>query len=259
MPDLRRPLFEGKVAIVTGGASGIGKACAFAMSQEGAALAILDSNGELGQGVADALLAEGSKAVFFKVDVSDESSVQQAVSQTIAHFGRIDILHNNAGIAVRHPVAEEDEPMWDRCVDVNLKGVFLCSRHVIPHMLEGGGSIVNTSSVTGITGVRNRAVYSATKGALVALTRNMALDYARYKIRVNCVCPGFTRTPLIEALLRDPAKVERLTSMHPLGRLGEAEDTANAVVFLASDLASWITGHALVVDGGFSAGRPEDI
>ena len=259
MPDLGGRLFEGKVAIITGGASGIGKACAFAIGREGADLAIFDSNVEAGQRVADALIGEGRKALFSEVDVSDDASVREAVAQTIAHLGRIDILHNNAGIAVRHPVAEEEVSKWEACVDVNLKGVFLCSKYVIPHMLERGGSVVNTSSVTGIIGVRNRAVYSATKGALVALTKNMALDYAQHGIRVNCVCPGFTRTPLIEALLRDPAKVERLTRMHPLGRLGEAEDTANSVVFLASDLASWITGHALVVDGGFSAGRPEDI
>ena len=255
----RSPLLAGKVAIVTGGASGIGKACAFAMIREGAAVAIFDYEAESGQRTTDALIAEGAKAIFFEVNVSDDSGVREAVSQTIAHFGPIDILHNNAGVAVRHPIAEEDERAWETCMDVNLKGVFVCSRHVIPHMLERGGNIVNTSSVTGIVGVRNRAVYSATKGALVALTRNMALDYAKYGIRVNCVCPGFTRTPLIEALLRDPVKVERLTSMHPLARLGEPEDTANAVVFLASDLASWITGHALVVDGGFSAGRPDDI
>jgi NAD(P)-dependent dehydrogenase (short-subunit alcohol dehydrogenase family) len=174
-------------------------------------------------------------------------------------FGRIDILHNNAGIAVRNPIACEYEKDWQSCLDVNLNGLFFCSKHVIPRMLTHGGSIVNTASVTGITGVRNRAVYSASKGAIVALTRNMALDYAPRGIRVNCVCPGFTRTPMAAALLRDPVKEERLASMHPLGRLGEPEDIAHAVVFLASDRASWITGHALVVDGGFSAGRTEDI
>ncbi len=258
MPDLSRsPFFAGKVAIVTGGASGIGQACAFALSREGASVAIFDKSDSAQ--TADALIAEGRQAASFHVDVTDDNSVREAVSQTMAQFGRIDILHNNAGIAVRHPVAEEAEQMWDRCMDVNVKGVFLCSRHVVPHMLERGGSIINTSSVTGIVGVRNRAVYSATKGALVALTRNMALDYARYHIRVNCICPGFTRTPLAEALLSDPVRAQRLTDMHPLGRLGEPEDIANALVFLASDLASWITGHAMVVDGGFSAGRPEDI
>ncbi len=255
----RSPLFNEKVALVTGGGSGISRACAAAMSREGARVAIFSKDSEPGQETAKELAAAGGSAVFFQVDVCDEKCVQEAVAQTVARFGRIDILHNNAGISVRHPVAEEDEQAWESCMDVNLKGVFLCSKHVIPHMLKRGGSIVNTSSVTGITGVRNRAAYSATKGALVALTKNMALDYAGYGIRVNCVCPGFTRTRLVEALLRDPVKEERLTSMHPLGRLGEPEDTANAVVFLASDLASWITGHALVVDGGFSAGHSEDI
>ena len=255
----RSPLLEGRVAIITGGASGIGKACAFAMAQEGAQVVIFDVDAESSERTINAIAAEGAGAAFFQVDVSNEGQVREAVSQTIARFGKIDILHNNAGIAVRHPIAEEDERFWENCMNVNLKGVFLCSKQVLPHMTGSGGSIIHTSSVTGITGVRNRAVYSATKGALVALTRNMALDYAQYGIRVNCVCPGFTRTPLINALLRDPAKEKRLTEMHPLGRLGEPEDTANAVVFLASGLSSWITGQALVVDGGFSAGRPDDI
>ena len=260
MPYLSRsPLFEGKVAIITGGASGIGKACAVAMVREGAKVAIFDLDAESGKQTVDLLAAEGPGAAFFQVDVSKEEQVREAVSRTISQFGRIDVLHNNAGIAVRHPIGEEDEHFWDSCMNVNLKGVFLCSRQVLPHMMNRGGSIINTSSVTGVIGVRNRAVYSATKGALVALTKNMALDYAQYGIRVNCVCPGFTRTPLINALLRDPAKQKRLTDMHPLGRLGEPEDTAHAVVFLAADLSSWITGHALVIDGGFSVGRPEDI
>ena len=125
--------------------------------------------------------------------------------------------------------------------------------------MDKGGSIVHTSSATGIVGVRNRAAYSATKGAIVALTRNMALDYARYRIRVNCVCPGFTRTPLLDALLKDPDKAARLVKLHPLGRLGTPEDIASAVLFLASEQASWITGQALAVDGGFSAGVAEDI
>jgi NAD(P)-dependent dehydrogenase (short-subunit alcohol dehydrogenase family) len=252
-------LLEGKVAAITGGASGIGKACAFAMSDEGAEIAIFDSNREAGESTADALRSAGRSAAFFQVDVRTESSVRQAVAQAVSRFGRIDVLHNNAGIAGRRAVVEEEEATWDACIDVNLKGVFLCSRQFIPHMVQLGGSIINTSSVTGIIGVRNRAVYSATKGGLVALTRNMALDYAQYGIRVNCVCPGFTRTPMAAALLKDPAREQRLIGMHPLGRLGEPEDIANAVVFLASRWASWITGHALVVDGGFSAGRAEDI
>jgi NAD(P)-dependent dehydrogenase (short-subunit alcohol dehydrogenase family) len=251
MPDATRsPLLEGSVAIITGGGSGIGKACALAMAKEGARVAVFDSAAESGK---------EHDAGYFRVDVSSDAQVRSAVADVMARFGRIDILHNNAGISIRYPAHAQEEEGWQRCMDVNLKGVFLCSKHVIPHMQEHGGSIINTSSVTGITGVRNRAAYSATKGAIVALTRNMALDYARYGIRVNCVCPGFTRTPLAEALLRDPEKEQRLIRMHPLGRLGEAEDIANAVVFLASELASWITGQALAVDGGFSVGPSDDI
>jgi NAD(P)-dependent dehydrogenase (short-subunit alcohol dehydrogenase family) len=249
MPDpVRAHLLEGRVAIITGGASGIGKACAQAMAREGAHVAIFDSCAQ-----------SGGQAAHFVVDVASEGQVRAGVSDVIARFGRIDILHNNAGISMRYSAHAQDEEGWQRCMDVNLKGVFLCSKHVIPHMLQQGGSIINTSSVTGITGVRNRAAYSATKGAIVALTKNMALDYARYGIRVNCVCPGFTRTPLAEALLRDPEKEQRLIRMHPLGRLGEPHDIANVVVFLASDLASWITGQALAVDGGFSVGPSDDI
>lgn len=252
-------LLNGKTAVITGAGSGIGQASAVAMAREGASVAILDSNHESGRQAAAELTAQKLDAAFFPVDVSSEEQVSVAISQIIKKFGRIDILHNNAGIAIRHPVAEQDEEGWQTCMDVNLKGVFLFAKHVIPHMLNRGGSIINTASVTGIVGVRNRAVYSATKGAVVALTRNMALDYAYHQIRVNCVCPGFVRTPMAKALLQDPIKEKRLVDTHPLGRLGTPEDVANAVLFLASDLSSWITGHALVVDGGFSAGRPEDI
>jgi len=191
--------------------------------------------------------------------VSSEDDVGAGIAKTLAKFGKIDILQNNAGIAVRHPVTEEDEANWYKCMAVNLKSVFLCSKHAIPHMLNRGGSIVNMASVTGKVGVRNRSAYSASKGAIVALTRNMALDYARFQIRVNCVCPGFTRTPLIKGLLADPEKERRLVATHPLGRLGTPEDIANAIVFLASDLSSWITGQALAVDGGFGVGAYEDI
>ena len=252
-------LLKGKTAVITGGASGIGRASTYAMAREGARVAILDSNAEAGRQTTNELTDQHFDAAFFPVDVSSEEQVKAAIAQIVTRFGQIDVLHNNAGIATRHPVAEQDEQGWQTCMDVNLKGIFLCAKHVIPRMLDRGGSIVNTSSVTGIVGVRNRAAYSATKGAIVALTRNMALDYAQYQIRVNCVCPGFTRTPLAKALLQDPEKEQRLTAMHPLGRLGTPEDVANAVVFLASDLSSWITGHALVVDGGFAVGRPEDI
>jgi NAD(P)-dependent dehydrogenase (short-subunit alcohol dehydrogenase family) len=252
-------LLKGKTAMVTGGGSGLGQASAYAFGREGARVAIFDNNTEAAKQTADELIAQGREAMFVVGDVSREADVRTGVAEIFSSFGRIDILFNNAGVAVRQSVTEQDETGWDRCMAVNLKGVFLCSKHVIPHMLNRGGSVINMSSVTGIVGVRNRSAYSASKGAIAALTRNMALDYARFGIRVNCVCPGFTTTPLINALLRDPEKKSRLIGTHPLGRLGTPEDIANAVVFLASDLSSWITGQALAVDGGFGVGAYEDI
>src|SRR5258706_3133384 len=259
MESKMRMLLAGKTAVISGAGSGIGQASAVAMAREGASVAILDSNEAAGCQAANEMTAQKLNAAFFSLNVTNEEQVRAAMALIIDKFGRIDILHNNAGIAIRHTVAEQDEQGWQTCMDVNLKGVFLCAKHVIPHMLDRGGSIINTASVTGIVGVRNRAVYSATKGAVVALTRNMALDYARHQIRVNCICPGFVRTPMAKVLLEDPVKEKRLVDNHPPGRLGTPEEGANAVLFLASDLASWITVSALVVDGGFSAGRPEDI
>jgi NAD(P)-dependent dehydrogenase (short-subunit alcohol dehydrogenase family) len=249
----------GKAALVTGAGSGIGRASAVTLAREGARVIVTDIDSRAGQETATIIDHAGGEAWFIRADVADSEDVQKLIAAAIDKLGRIDILHNNAGVAVRHAIADQDEEGWDRCLSVNLRGVFLCSKYAIPHMRERGGSIIHTASVTGVAGVRNRAVYSATKGAIVILTRNMALDYAPYQIRVNCVCPGFTRTPLIGRLLEDPERTRKLTEMHPLGRLGTPEDIANAVLFLASDEASWITGHALVVDGGFSAGRPEDI
>jgi NAD(P)-dependent dehydrogenase (short-subunit alcohol dehydrogenase family) len=232
------PRVQGKIAIITGGASGIGEATARLLEREGARVITLD-------------VAAGATTA---CDVGRASDVERA----FAAVEWIDILFNCAGVAVRHPVDEETEADWDRVMAVNVKGAYLCSKHAIPKMGRGG-SIIHASSVTGITGVRNRAAYSASKGAIAALTRNMALDLAGRGIRVNCVCPGFVRTPLLEGLLRDPDRTAGLEGLHPLGRLGEPDDVARAVLFLASDESSWITGHALVVDGGFSAGHYANI
>src|SRR5579862_3140565 len=251
--------FAGKVAVVTGGASGIGRACAVAFAREGARVAVVDVAPGMGRETEALIRAGGGEAVFLEADVAAEEQIRAAIAQAVETFGGIDVLLCNAGVAVRNKVSEQDTEGWDRCVAANLRGVYLSSKYAIPYMLERGGSIVHISSVTGIVGTRNRAAYTAAKGALVALTRNMALDYAEHRIRVNCVCPGFTRTPLIQALLADPEKTARLTKLHPLGRLGEPEDIASAVLFLASDDASWITGQALAVDGGFSAGVALDI
>lgn len=248
-----------KVAIVTGAGSGIGRASAIALAREGARVAVVDIQDAAGQQTVESIRQAGREAAFIHADVSQREEANAMVTQVLDQFHSIDVLHNNAGVAVRMPVAEQDEEGWDRCIKVNLKSIFLCCKFAIPHMLANGGSIINTSSVTGVVGVRNRAAYSTTKGGIVILTKNMALDYARFNIRVNCVCPGFVRTPLIDRIVQDPAAKQKLTALHPLGRLGTPEDIANAVVFLASNDSSWITGHALVVDGGFSVGPLADI
>ena len=224
-----------RTIVVTGGASGIGAATAAKCRLEGARVIVLDRE---------------------EADVSEESQVA-AFLAGIA--GPIHGLVNSAGIAVRKTVLEQEVEAWDRVMAVNVKGSFLCSKHALPKMLEGGGSIVHLSSVVGVTGVRNRSAYSTSKGAIMALTRNMALDFAARGVRVNCVCPGFTRTPLTAGLLADPEKEAALLALHPLGRLGEASDIANAIAFLLSDEAAWITGQAIAVDGGFTAGHAVDV
>lgn len=239
--------FSGQNVVITGGASGIGLATALAFHAEGASVAVFD------------LQTAPVPLLSLTCDVSSEPSVSAAAAEAHARFdGPVHVLINAAGIAVRHRVEDESVADWDRCFGVNVRGCFLASKYLLPLMISNS-SIVNVASVTGIVGVRNRAAYSSTKGAIVALTRNMALDYASAGIRVNCVCPGFVKTPLIAALLQDPVRTAALTNLHPLGRLGEAGDVAEAILFLSSNAASWITGQSLAVDGGFSVGCSVDI
>lgn len=245
-----RGRLAGKVAVVTGGASGIGAATARLFAEEGATVAILDiQKTEPRTPRTHALLC----------DVTREDQVRRAMEEVAERCGPIHILFNNAGAAGRQTVADHDEASWDLVVDTTLKGAFLCSKHALPRFAAEGGAIVHMSSVTGVMGFRNRAAYSAAKASIVGLTRNMALDYADRRIRVNCVCPGFVRTPFIRALLADPERTARVTALHPLGRLGEPEDIAKMVLFLVSDDASWITGQAIAVDGGASAGQYADV
>lgn len=250
---------SGKFAVITGGGSGIGAVTADLFAKEGARVAILDRDLPAGEGVASAIRAKGREAAAWACDVSKQEQVRDAVERAFERYGVIDVLFNNAGVAIRRTVCEAEPEDWDEVMEINVRGAFLCSKFCLQHMNELGASIIHSSSVTGITGVRNRSAYSAAKGALAALTRNMAMDLAARKVRVNCVCPGFVRTPLIERLLNDPNRSRLLISMHPLGCLGEPEDVAQAVLFLASDESRWITGITLPVDGGFSAGRTEMI
>jgi len=252
--------FESKSVVVTGAGSGLGRAAALAFAREGARLTVIDVSGEAARETAEEITGLGAEqALPLAADVADSAAVQQSVKASVAAFGRVDVLLNNAGIAVRHPVAEQDEESWDEVLRVNLRGVFVCSKYFLPHLRRPGGVIVNTSSIVGLVGVRNRAAYSTSKGAVVTLTKNMALDYAPEGIRVNAVCPGFVRTAMTSKLFADADREQRIAAMHPLGRLATPEDIASAILFLASEDAGFITGQALAVDGGFTAGRPEDV
>lgn len=242
--------FEGKTALVTGAASGFGRAAALLFAREGGRVAALDLI------VAESL---GPGSISLVCDVSDEAAIEAAVSQATETLGPLDAVFNNAGLAVRQPVDQQDAAGLDDILRVNCRGAFLCAKHVIPHMRKPGGAIVNTSSVVGLVGVRNRAAYSMSKAATIALTKSMALDYAALGIRVNAVCPGFAETGLTRELFANKDRLERIRAMHPLGRFPTAEDIARAVLFLCSSDAASITGQALAVDCGFTIGRPEDI
>jgi NAD(P)-dependent dehydrogenase (short-subunit alcohol dehydrogenase family) len=232
--------FSDKHIIVTGAASGLGLAIAQAAEAEGAIITALD---RVACPFADNRIC----------DISDEAQVRTAFDG----LSRIDALVNSAGIARRAKVDETDMADYDAVMAVNVKGTMLASKYALPHMKVNGGAILHLSSGVATTGTRNRAVYSASKGAIAALTRNMAMDYAGDKVRVNCLCPGFVDTPLLANL--PPERRARLVALHPLGRLGMPEDVANMALFLISDQAQWITGQAIAVDGGFNVGHSEDV
>lgn len=249
---------DGKVAIITGGASGIGRATALLFAREGAAVAIADVNQSAGRQVADEIVQAGGRAFFETADVTSATDCRRLVGRTMEQFGRIDVLFNNAGVIRRATVRELSEEEWDRIMAVNVKSVYLLSREVIPHMEEqGSGSIINTSSGWGIAGGAKAAVYCASKGALVLLTKAMAIDHGPH-IRVNCICPGDTDTRMLRAeatqLGEDADRFLTDAAKRPLGRVGSPEEIAQAVLYLASDASSFVTGATLVVDGGGLAG-----
>lgn len=248
---------EGRVAMVTGAASGIGSACALRFAQEGACIVGLDV-AEPEAPRWSAIEAAAPDASFGELDVRDEAAIEHAVSEATLRFGRIDVLVNAAGVSAGGSVGELDAAEWDRVVDINLKGTFLVSKHVVRRMQEqGSGSIVNLASIEGLEGITEQAAYNASKGGVVLLTRNMAIDYGVHGIRVNCLCPGYIETPMT-SMLKEQGLEEvrrRFIAMHMLQRPGQPEEVAAAALFLVSDDASFVTGHALVVDGGFTAGR----
>ena len=241
--------FKDKVVIVTGGASGIGEASVRAFAREGAKVVIADF-ADHGQALADELGTD--KALFIKIDVTDSAAVQAMIAQTVTKFGRLDVMFANAGIAADAPVDELEESAWQRTIDINLNGVYLCDKYAIQQFLkQGGGVIVNCGSIHSHVGKRGVTAYAAAKGGVKLLTQTLAIDYGAKNIRVNAVCPGYIDTPLLSHI-PDEAK-QKLVALHPMGRLGRAEEVADAVLFLASDEASFVTGSSLLVDGGYTA------
>ena len=246
---------KSKVAIVTGAGSGIGEATALAFAKEGARVTVADVVDSAGNETVEQIRATGGDAIYVHTDVTSASDIQGMVSATISNYGKLDVLFNNAGIAMRLAVADLPEEDWDRCIDINLKGAYLGSKYAIPAMMvNDGGSIINTASIYGIVGGPNRAAYVASKGGIVNLTRGMALDYADSNIRVNCICPGYTDTPIIQNIVETPTKYQALVEQHPMGRLAKPLDIAYGALYLASDESAFVTGIALPIDGGYTAG-----
>jgi NAD(P)-dependent dehydrogenase (short-subunit alcohol dehydrogenase family) len=247
-----------KVALITGGARGIGKAEAVLFAEEGAALVVTDIREELGQATAEEIRQGGGNAIFIRLDVTQEADWENAIAQTLETFGRLDVLINNAGDDALGSVEEVTLDQWRWLVGVNLDGVFLGTKQGIAAMKKsGGGSIVNTSSIYGLVGEADEAAYCASKGAVTNFTRSAALHAAQYRIRVNSVHPGYVRTRLLEEFFEQEGNLEEeiaaVTKLHPIGRLGRPEDVAYGVLYLASDESSFVTGSQLVIDGGFTA------
>jgi NAD(P)-dependent dehydrogenase (short-subunit alcohol dehydrogenase family) len=247
-----------KVAIVTGGTSGIGRATALLFAQEGARVAVVGRDPERGRQVVNEIHADGGEATFVRCDVRIPDECQRAVEKTLSAFGRLDVLFNNAGVYYANTVVGCTEQEWDDTIDISLKGTYLMSKYALPHMLEQGkGAIVNMASGWGLVGGNEAAAYCAAKGGVVLLTKAMAVDHSAQGIRVNCVCPGDVDTPMLvdDAQRRGMAWTDYMAGAanRPMHRVGEPEEVARAVLFLASDEASFITGAALAVDGGGSA------
>jgi len=247
---------NGKVALVTGGGSGIGRASAFTFAREGAKVVVADMDVEGGKSTASMIKDVEGEAVFVQADVSQAADVKAMVKKVIETYGRLDCAFNNAGIAgpIGVATAEYSEEVWNQVIGINLTGVWLCMKYEIKQMLQqNGGAIVNAASVLGLVG-GNSPAYVASKHGVVGLTKSAALSYSQEGIRVNAVCPGFIATPMLDPVMEDDPQVKAdLIARHPIGRMGQPEEVAETVVWLCSDAASFITGHAMAVDGGYVA------
>ncbi len=255
-PKLQR--LKGKVAVITGGSSGIGQATALLFAKEGAKIVIAARSAAAAMETVNMIRQQGGEAIFVPTDVSKEEEVRSLVAQAMVKYKRIDILFNNAGIELQKSVIDTTGEELSKVLDTNLKGVFYGCKYAIPYMVkQGGGSIINTSSAAAVVGNPLLAAYSASKGGIISLTKQTAIDYARKGIRINCICPGAIMTPMLQRFMNkspEPEETKRaMAESHPLGRLGKPEEVANAVLFLASDESSFVTGHALAVDGGLTA------
>jgi NAD(P)-dependent dehydrogenase (short-subunit alcohol dehydrogenase family) len=247
--------FAGRGILVTGAGSGIGRAAAQLFAREGGRVVVVDQDEGDAQATVNSIRENGGEALAIGADVSREADCRGMVDRALATYGRLHVAFNNAGIgASGFAVADEEEVAWNRVIDVNLKGIFLAMKHEIPAMIEaGGGAIVNTASVAGLVGERGIGAYSASKHGVVGLTRTAALDYIGQGVRINAVCPGATRTRILANWFQDPKVESFILSRHPIGRIAEPEEIARVVLFLASDDASFVVGHALAVDGGLTA------
>ena len=249
-------LIEDKVALVTGGGSGIGRAAALTFAREGARVAVSDVVVEAGEETVQLIKNADGEAVFIKADVSQASEVDALIGKVVKAYGRLDCAHNNAGIEGNSAkIADYDEADWDRVIAINLTGVWLCMKYEIPQMLQqGGGAIVNTSSVAGLLGFRTGSAYVASKHGVLGLTKTAALEYAKSGIRVNAVCPGAIDTPMMGRITdHRPHRAAKMAAGEPVGRMGTPQEIAEAVVWLCSDAASFVTGHPMTVDGGIVA------
>jgi len=248
---------EGKVGLVTGGTSGIGRDTAVLFAKAGAKVVVAGRREKEGEETVDLIRAAGGDGLFVKADVSEASEVEALIQKAVERFGHLDVAFNNAGTeGVWAPIVRQSEEDFDRTVNVNLKGVWLCLKYEIKQMLKqgGGGAIVNMASTMGLVGSAGAAAYSASKHGVIGLTKSAALENAKSGIRINAVCPGFVETPMADRIFRVPTVYKYVVSCHPIGRLGKPSEIAEAVVWMCSDHASFMTGQSLVLDGGFLAG-----